>query len=130
MVAAVKFVPRERNITSAPVNRDLFWKKIKGLANMVSQDPVFIQIFAQIGQLFLTYSFLIMFLISVHPCDRRNKGGCSQICNRKDDRLYTCSCKPGFEIAKNKMTCNKGRMGIYIVCNIFMHKRANIYHRV
>lgn len=36
MVVAVKFVARERRITSAPVNRDLFWKKIIGLANMVS----------------------------------------------------------------------------------------------
>ena len=54
MVAAVKFVAREMNITSAPVNLDLFWRKIKGPANMVSRDPVFLQIFAQIGQLFLT----------------------------------------------------------------------------
>lgn len=47
------------------------------------------------------------FPISVHPCDKKGNGGCSQICNKRKD-LHVCSCKGGFVLAKDKMTCNKG----------------------
>ncbi len=47
------------------------------------------------------------FIFLVHPCDKVNKGGCSQICNKRKD-LHVCSCKAGFVLAKDKTTCNIG----------------------
>ena len=54
------------------------------------------------------------FPISVHPCDKKSKGGCSQICNKRKD-LHVCSCEAGFVLAKDKMTCDKGKKMYAIV---------------
>ena len=43
----------------------------------------------------------------VHPCDKANKGGCSQICYKMNE-TYECSCEPGFILRKDKATCQKG----------------------
>ena len=56
----------------------------------------------------------------VHPCDKPNKGGCSQICNKKpmgeeeeeeeeeeEDKPFTCSCKPGFRLQEDGVSCVK-----------------------
>ncbi len=52
--------------------------------------------------------FLIMHIQSlVHPCDEANKGGCSQICNKRKEK-HECSCEPGFVLAENNATCKKG----------------------
>ena len=37
----------------------------------------------------------------------KNKGGCSQICNKRKE-WHVCSCKVGFMLGKDKKTCNKG----------------------
>ena len=45
----------------------------------------------------------------VHPCDRKDKGGCSQICV-KDGLKSKCQCKrPEFKLAANEKDCNSGR---------------------
>ena len=54
----------------------------------------------------------MIFLLSVHPCDKRSKGGCSQICNRNGDKAL-CSCKPGYKLAKDGVTCDKGELISY-----------------
>jgi len=52
--------------------------------------------------------FLIkIFLILVHPCDKADNGGCSQICNKKNE-THACSCEAGFLLKRDKMTCKKG----------------------
>ena len=47
-------------------------------------------------------------LILVHPCDKENKGGCSQICNKKGDEAL-CACDEGFELDTDGQTCNKSK---------------------
>ena len=48
----------------------------------------------------------LFFLFLVHPCDRKNKGGCDQICTKNGDK-YTCSCKSGFRLTSD-WSCKKG----------------------
>ena len=57
--------------------------------------------------------------VKIHPCDKKNKGGCAQICNKKpfdeeeeeeeeeESKPFTCSCKPGFKLDEDGVTCNK-----------------------
>ena len=53
-------------------------------------------------------SFLIKhFLFLVHPCDEANNGGCSQICNKRNE-THECSCESGFILEEDKATCQKG----------------------
>ena len=49
----------------------------------------------------------IFLLILVHPCDKPNKGGCGQICNKRKE-WHVCSCKTGFVLGRDNKTCNKG----------------------
>ncbi len=52
--------------------------------------------------------FLInLFQSLVHPCDKANNGGCSQICNKKMEK-HECSCEAGFALGEDKRTCKKG----------------------
>lgn len=51
--------------------------------------------------------FAILFL--VHLCDKPANGGCSQICN-KDGVKAVCSCKEGFELAKDGKSCIKSKL--------------------
>ena len=58
--------------------------------------------------------------IRIHPCDKKNKGGCSQICNKvaiseeaeeeeeEKGKPYNCSCKSGFELAEDGISCTQG----------------------
>ena len=49
----------------------------------------------------------IFILFLVHPCDKPNKGGCGQICNKRKE-WHVCSCKTGFVLGRDNKTCNKG----------------------
>lgn len=40
----------------------------------------------------------------VHPCERKNNGGCSTVCNKVGPKAE-CSCYKGFELLPDKMTC-------------------------
>ena len=44
-----------------------------------------------------------VFLLDKDECKNRN-GGCNQICLNKAG-AFECSCKPGYQLAKNKKTC-------------------------
>ena len=56
----------------------------------------------------MLFSHCNCFLLLVHPCDRADKGGCSQICNKKGDDAF-CACNNGFVLDEiNKKTCRKG----------------------
>ena len=55
----------------------------------------------------LTYCFLLL----VHPCDKENKGGCSQICMKRG-QWHACLCKAGFVLTKDNKTCIKGERHI------------------
>ena len=66
-------------------------------------------------------------IILVHPCDRDNKGGCEQVCE-KDGAKAKCGCKEGFEITDDGITCKKGKFNtfrrfIFFVKDLFLHKR-------
>ena len=55
-----------------------------------------------------TFSNISNFLYLVHPCDKANNGGCSQICNKRNEK-HECSCEPGF-VLENNTTCKKGQL--------------------
>merc|ERR1712168_254973 len=44
--------------------------------------------------------------IFVHPCRRKNKGGCSHICRYINRRAYRCICKKGYRRVGRK-SCRK-----------------------
>ncbi len=43
----------------------------------------------------------------VHPCDEGNNGGCSQTCNKINEK-HECSCEVGYVLEEDKRTCKKG----------------------
>lgn len=47
------------------------------------------------------------FLILVHVCDSGNNGGCDQICNKDGDQA-ACTCRKGFKLSSDKVSCIKG----------------------
>ena len=51
--------------------------------------------------------FMHVISILVHACDKTNNGGCSQICNKKNE-TYKCSCNSGFVLGKDGKSCNEG----------------------
>ena len=59
----------------------------------------------------------------VHPCDEANNGGCSQICNKKNEK-HECSCEVGFALEEDKKTCQKGKL-TYTCLNSIMYVSIN-----
>ena len=55
----------------------------------------------------MIYSSLLLLL--VHPCDKKNKGGCEQICNKKGDGVI-CSCENGYKLFDDKKSCVKSML--------------------
>ena len=45
-------------------------------------------------------------LLSVHPCERQDNGGCQQKCT-KIGSLGVCACNEGYKINEDKKTCDK-----------------------
>merc|ERR1711887_480182 len=41
-----------------------------------------------------------------HPCDKKSKGGCSQICQKRG-RGRVCQCKRGFKLLADRRSCQK-----------------------
>lgn len=52
--------------------------------------------------------FSFVFFFPVHVCDRDNNGGCDQICIKMGDEAE-CSCKEGFVLSEDDVTCEKGK---------------------
>ena len=46
-------------------------------------------------------------LISEHPCEMKDNGGCQQICVRNSTGSV-CSCNTGYELNEDGKTCTKG----------------------
>ena len=47
-------------------------------------------------------------VFSVHPCDKENKGGCDQTCNKEDEKAV-CSCAaPEFKLGEDGKSCLPG----------------------
>ena len=55
---------------------------------------------------------IIHFSILVHPCDKANNGGCSQLCKKRKE-WHVCSCKAGFVLVKDNRTCKRGKNILY-----------------
>lgn len=52
--------------------------------------------------------YILLFTIYlVHPCDEEKNGGCSQICNKRNEK-HECSCEVGFILKEDKRSCKKG----------------------
>ena len=47
----------------------------------------------------------------VHPCDQENKGGCEQLCTKKDDQAV-CGCNEGYRVATDPKKCEKSKFQI------------------
>ena len=57
------------------------------------------------GCMFVCFLFYL-----VHPCDKPNKGGCDQRCNKDGDQ-FNCSCKPiDYILAEDRKSCTKGNI--------------------
>ena len=52
----------------------------------------------------------------VHPCEKEEKGGCSDIC-KKNGLSVTCSCPEEYELMEDKKTCKKGMIMIICISN-------------
>ena len=50
----------------------------------------------------------------VHPCDRKDNGGCNQVCDKEGDNK-TCSCDEGFELLPDGVNCKE--------CKIIFRRR-------
>ena len=46
--------------------------------------------------------------ISVHPCDKEEKGGCSQHCEKKGDEAV-CGCEEGYALEEDEKTCEESK---------------------
>ena len=45
----------------------------------------------------------------MHPCDLKDKGGCEQVCTKKDDQAV-CGCNEGFKVSTtDPKKCEKGK---------------------
>ena len=44
----------------------------------------------------------------VHPCDKEEKGGCSDICERKGDEAV-CKCEENFKLTDDGKTCEESK---------------------
>ena len=42
--------------------------------------------------------------VTVHPCERKDKPVCSQVCNKKADK-YECACEDDFQLLSDEKTC-------------------------
>lgn len=49
-----------------------------------------------------------IFHFAAHPCDNGKNGGCDQVCE-KIGTQGQCSCLNDFELAKDGVTCKKGK---------------------
>ena len=54
------------------------------------------------------YSSMHIF-VSVHPCDKADKGGCEHTCNKKGDEAE-CSCDDGYLLAQDGKSCEKSKL--------------------
>ena len=52
-------------------------------------------------------SFVFVFS-SANPCDTKDKGGCSQFCEKGDGLTYECSCGEAYVLASNQKGCTEG----------------------
>ena len=63
------------------------------------------------AQLCITDTWNSLFVFSLaNPCETKDKGGCSQFCEKGDGLTYNCSCEDGYVLASNKTGCDKGEL--------------------
>ena len=49
-----------------------------------------------------------MIFTLAHPCDKKDNGGCSQVCN-KDGEEAACACHEGFELTDDEKSCKESK---------------------
>lgn len=69
--------------------------------------PILRTLMYEINPITLLKIYIIFTIYLVHPCDEENNGGCSQICNKRNEK-HECSCEVGFILKKDKRACKKG----------------------
>ena len=55
-----------------------------------------------------TYLFVL-----VPICERGKNGGCDHICTDLDADSHECSCREGYQLLQDKMTCEKSKSVIF-----------------
>ena len=61
--------------------------------------------------------------IIVHPCDKESKGGCDQVCNKKNKEEASCACQPiDFSLNKDGKSCDPGIPHNSLSCG-FLHTK-------
>ena len=55
---------------------------------------------------FFKHPVLNNYFCLVHPCDKEDNGGCSQIC-KKNGTTQVCACQPDFKLSTDGKMCNK-----------------------
>ena len=57
---------------------------------------------------YISHKFLFTF-VSVHPCDKADKAGCEQTCNKKGVEAQ-CACEEGFLLKEDGKTCKESKL--------------------
>ena len=52
---------------------------------------------------FRRYEIIVIILPDVNECEASN-GGCGHICDNTDGS-FTCSCRPGFKLSSDMLSC-------------------------
>ena len=47
--------------------------------------------------------------VLVHPCDKADKGGCEQTCEKKGEEDLVCTCGEGFKLNADGKKCDKSK---------------------
>ena len=50
-----------------------------------------------------------MVIFLVHPCDKAEKGGCEQTCEKKGEEEYICTCPVGYKLNDDGKKCDKSK---------------------
>ena len=67
---------------------------------------------------YLDGHIFLIFFYTVHPCDKENKGGCEQVCN-KDGKKPKCSCTPAtdYKLNDDGVSCDPSKFAFSFIHN-------------
>ena len=58
-------------------------------------------------------------LFLVHPCDKKDNGGCEHTCTKKGME-FACECNEDFKLNKDLKTCSKGICRLTNIANCYL----------
>ena len=60
---------------------------------------------------FSVYAYTPLYL--VHPCDKADKGGCEETCEKKGEEEFICSCPVGYKLNDDGKKCDKSKFSLF-----------------